>query len=716
MKYRDSILVRQLTAFGWVVLVFAAATAFSLARFSYFHEAVGRVTGSQLHDLEVAEQWLDSVEQSARLSSQALILADEYEMPEQINAIQQADARASTQAQALGTAALTPEEDSALQGVLATRSVYLPLEAQMLTQASAGQMAQARTTLLKHAQPLQVKYIAALQHLREVEEARMVASSMALATIYYRARWLLIALLVTAMGVSAILAYRYALAIQRPLQRIIGHFDEIRRGQLDSAITVDAGGEIGEVFTSLQTTQRVLREAGEKAADCEAQVAAISRSQAVIELTVDGTIRSANDNFLNALGYVAGEVIGQPHHRFVESATRSGPQYRGLWEKLSRGESVSQIQKYLARDGRDVWLQSTFNPLLDLNGRTYKVVEVSSDVTEQVRMKSALDMAVKEVQTVVQTAVEGRLTIRANSTGDATQVETLIKNVNVLLDMMMRLVERIKRAAAQVQGGAGEIARESFNLSERTQGQAATLEQSTASMQAMTSNVKTASEHANQARLLALAANEQAEKGGRIVTEAVDAMHNISVSSQKIAEIIGVIDEIAFQTNLLALNAAVEAARAGEKGRGFAVVAGEVGNLAGRSASAAKEIKALITEGVQRIQLGQTLVNQSGDALLEIGTAVRRVTEITTEIASASHAQASGIQQVSAAVTQMEETTQRNAQLAEETSATARAILEQVTQLSGLVERFEVGAADTDFTKHALSAPDRDRRPRRRAV
>ena len=212
-------------------------------------------------------------------------------------------------------------------------------------------------------------------------------------------------------------------------------------------------------------------------------------------------------------------------------------------------------------------------------------------------------------------------------------------------------------------------------------------------MEEMTSTVRQTADNAGQANQLAMAARQQAEKGGAVVNSAIAAMGGINSASKKIADIIGVIDEIAFQTNLLALNAAVEAARAGEQGRGFAVVATEVRNLAGRSATAAKEIKALIQDSVARVDAGSKLVDESGRTLEDIVSAVKKVTDIVAEIAAASREQSSGIEQVNRAVMQMDQTTQQNAALVEEASAASQAIVEQAQALNGMIARYDVGDA-----------------------
>jgi methyl-accepting chemotaxis protein len=224
----------------------------------------------------------------------------------------------------------------------------------------------------------------------------------------------------------------------------------------------------------------------------------------------------------------------------------------------------------------------------------------------------------------------------------------------------------------------------------------------------MTATVKQNADNASQARKLASAARDQAEKGGAVVSEAVRAMNDINQASRKIADIIGVIDEIAFQTNLLALNAAVEAARAGEQGRGFAVVATEVRTLAGRSATAAKEIKELIKDSGRKVEDGSALVTQSGQSLEQIVLAVKKVSDIIAEIASASQEQSSGIEQVNKAVMQMDGMTQQNAALVEQAAAASRSVAEQASELSSMMEKYRVG--ESAAARPAVSLVTTERR------
>ena len=561
----------------------------------------------------------------------------------------------------------------------------------------------------------------------------------------------------------------------------------------------------------------------QRVTDLEGQVAAIHKSQAVIEFNLDGTIISANDNFLRAVGYTNEELRGKHHSLLVEPEYAKSDEYRAFWDKLRRGEYDAKQYKRIGKGGKEVWIQASYNPIFDSSGKPYKVVKYATDVTEQVRaaeqnsrIKSALDRASasvmladanldiiylneaamrlfrdaqadfrrdlpslnadhivgsnidifhknpahqrqlisalrsthttdirlgghairlsispifgasgerigsvvewvdrtqevrveEEVSTIVRKAVQGDLRERIATEGKSGFFATLAGGLNELLETTAAMVRQIKEAALAVHTGAEEISQGNANLSQRTEEQSSSLEETASSMEEMTSTVKQNAENAGQANQLATAARDQAEKGGVVVGKAVRAMTDINDAAKKIADIIGVIDEIAFQTNLLALNAAVEAARAGEQGRGFAVVATEVRSLAGRSATAAKEIKGLIQDSVQKVEDGSVLVTQSGQTLDQIVLAVKKVSDIVAEIAAASREQSSGIEQVNKAVMQMDEMTQQNAALVEEATAASQAMAEQAAKLSEMMERYQVaGDAFAAGVSTAVSAP-----------
>jgi len=289
------------------------------------------------------------------------------------------------------------------------------------------------------------------------------------------------------------------------------------------------------------------------------------------------------------------------------------------------------------------------------------------------------------------------------------EVGRLAGALNGFLDNLQGLVQEIRAAASQVGAASEQLSAASGQVASGAQEQAASLEETAASLEELTGTVKQNADSARQASQLAVGAREKAEKGGEVVTAAVTAMQEISTASKKIAEIITVIDEIAFQTNLLALNAAVEAARAGEQGRGFAVVATEVRSLAQRSAAAAKEIKGLIQDSVQKVRDGSELVNKSGQTLGEIVAGVRQVTEIVSEIAAASEEQSRGIEQVNRAVTLMDQVVQSNAAQTEELSSTAQNLTGQARELQELVQRFRVAEAEPHLGAERVPAT---RRPR----
>ena len=284
--------------------------------------------------------------------------------------------------------------------------------------------------------------------------------------------------------------------------------------------------------------------------------------------------------------------------------------------------------------------------------------------------------------------------------GDLRNDEGLVATPGSLLDALGRMrgkltdvVGEVQQGAQTVTSAAQQIARGNDDLSYRTQEQASSLEETAASMEEMTSTVKQSADNAQHASQLAVAMRMQAERGGDVASRASTAMQGIRQASAQIADIVGLIDEIAFQTNLLALNAAVEAAHAGEHGRGFAVVADEVRNLAQRSARAAKEIKTLITDSEEKVQAGAQLVDESGQALAGIIASVKKVVDIVDEIAAASQEQSGGIEQVNRAVMQMDEATQQNAALVEEAAAAARAMQEQADRLHAQMGYFRVHGA-----------------------
>ncbi len=381
-----------------------------------------------------------------------------------------------------------------------------------------------------------------------------------------------------------------------------------------------------------------------KNADFAGQLEAINKAQAVIEFNMDGTIRTANDNFLNTLGYTLGEVQGRHHQIFVDNDFAASAEYREFWAKLNRGEYEAKEYKRIGKGGKEVWIQASYNPILDLNGKPYKVVKYATDVTRQVRLR--MEMA------------------------------ELIANVN--------------ESANQFTDSATTVSEASQSLAEGAQTQSAAVEEISASAQELTRSIQGVRDRANETDKLAAETNRIAVDGGQAVTKSGEAMDLIKASSEQIGDIIQVISEIASQTNLLALNAAIEAARAGEHGLGFAVVADEVRKLAERASDAAKDVSALIKESTARVANGVELSAQAGSALEKIVAAVESTSSKIAEIASATDEQINMANEVYSSVQQVAGVTEQSTASSEEMAASAEELGAQAQSLKELVEGFDM--------------------------
>jgi methyl-accepting chemotaxis protein len=437
------------------------------------------------------------------------------------------------------------------------------------------------------------------------------------------------------------------------------------------------------------------REANEKpstqAAEDAAMVAAIGRSLAVIEFELDGTIITANDNFLRAMGYSLSEVKGRKHSMFVSADQAQSSDYKSFWRRLGEGQFQTGKYMRLGKGGAEVWIQAAYNPVLDRSGRPYKVIKFATDITQSERARVENDrrheeneeqqnLVVDTLAASLKRLAQGDLSARIETSLTGRYAE--IKNdFNQAIDSLRGAMTAIAESAQGLRHGSDEIAGASDDLSRRTEQQAASVQQTAAALDQITATVKRSAE----------GAKAEAERSGGVMSDAVTAMSEIEQSSGKITQIIGVIDEIAFQTNLLALNAGVEAARAGDAGRGFAVVAQEVRALAQRSADAAKEIKSLIASSSEQVQRGVKLVGDTGEALTGIATQVSQIDALISDIARSAQEQAVGLSQVNSAVNQMDQVTQQNAAMVEQTTAAAASLKAEAMELTNLVGRFGSG-------------------------
>jgi methyl-accepting chemotaxis protein len=438
---------------------------------------------------------------------------------------------------------------------------------------------------------------------------------------------------------------------------------------------IDAKGKVLKVVeVATDITAAKLR-----SAEFEAKINAISLAQAIIEFTPTGEIITANENFLSLLGYRLEEIKGQHHRMFVEPSYAASSEYQSFWRKLNGGEFIADAFRRIGKGGKEIFIQASYNPIFDLNGKVAKIVKFAIDMSDVVELGAALQrMAASDLEQPIQKTFapaleKGRLDFNAAQEN--------------LRSTMMQIAESVNLVAS----GGQEIATASDDLSRRTEQQAASLEETAAALDEVTSTVKKTTDGARQARKVVSEARGDAEKSGEIVRRAVEAMGRIEKSSAEISQIIGVIDEIAFQTNLLALNAGVEAARAGDAGRGFAVVASEVRALAQRSAEAAKEIKGLITTSNTEVGNGVKLVAETGESLARIVGKVSQINSVVADIAAGAEEQSTALQEVNTAVNQMDQSTQQNAAMAEQATAAARSMLQETEKLSEMVGQFQLG-------------------------
>jgi methyl-accepting chemotaxis protein len=434
--------------------------------------------------------------------------------------------------------------------------------------------------------------------------------------------------------------------------------------------------------------------------DYEAQNKAFNKLQSIISFTPDGTIITANPNFLNLMGYTLEEVQGKHHRIFVDPAESSRPDYAQFWRTLAGGEYASGDFRRFSKSGKEIWVQGSYNPILDSQGKVVKVEKFVVDVSKRVN-------AVNEIGACLSALADGDLERRITMTLTP-ELDQIRIDFNKALERLQASLRTVSASALAISGGAGEIRAAADDLSGRSERQAASLEETAAALDEITVAVKATAENATRAREFVEAAKGDAETSAEVVRQAVVAMKAIEGSSHKIGQIIGVIDEIAFQTNLLALNAGVEAARAGDAGRGFAVVASEVRALAQRSAEAAKEIKGLISTSAGQVKEGVGLVSQTGEVLETIIKRVAEINESANLIAASAKEQASGLQDVNSAVNEMDKATQQNAAMVEESTAASRALAEEAAALTRQVEQFKLGGRPAAARPAARRVPVRE--------
>lgn len=422
------------------------------------------------------------------------------------------------------------------------------------------------------------------------------------------------------------------------------------------------------------TSQRV------KTAEDASKMDALSRAQAIIEFTPGGEVITANQNFLSALGFSLSEIQGKHHSMFCEREYVASQEYKNFWQKLSQGEFIADEFTRIGQGGRRVYIQASYNPVFDMNGRVAKVVKFATDVTDRVNN-------VEKLASCLTKLADGDLS-QALTEPFIPSLERLRTDFNGASDKLRKAMAAVAENARAIAAGSSEIRTAADALAKRTEQQAASVEETAAALEEITTTVKDSSRRAEEAGSLVSRTKQNAEHSGEVVRNAIGAMGQIETSSKEISNIISVIDEIAFQTNLLALNAGVEAARAGEAGKGFAVVAQEVRELAQRSAKAAKEIKSLITASSSHVQKGVALVSETGTALVEIVSEVHAISTNVVAIVEAAREQSIALSEVNQAVNTVDQGTQQNAAMVEEQTAASHSLAREASALFELLEQF----------------------------
>ncbi|MCC4599677.1 methyl-accepting chemotaxis protein [Xanthomonas melonis] len=554
---------------------------------------------------------------------------------------------------------------------------------------------EALTLLLQQAAPATERWQAALAEYSALQRRRATEAYEGATAAMARGRAMLIGGGLAVVLISSLLAWLITRSLVLPLTRATRAAEAIAQGKLDNDVSTHCNDETGRLLQAMDRMQEQVRNLIAAQLDM-----ARRHDEGQISFRMDASAfpgdfgRMARDTNELVAAHIKlkMQTIHLVERYAIGDLSEDMQQLPG--EKAAITAAMDQVKRNLSSMNAEIkhLAQAAASGDFSARGNAEQFQFDFRIMVESLNhLMATADGNLASLSSLLQSIAAGDLTARMSGQYQGVFAQ-MRDDANATAEQLAGIVGRIQQAAEAIGMASSEIATGNQDLSQRTEQQAASLEETAASMEELTSTVRQNAEHASQANQLAVGAAAVAAQGGTVVADVVATMSDIQTSSKKIAEIIGVIDGIAFQTNILALNAAVEAARAGEQGRGFAVVASEVRTLAQRSAGAAKEIKQLIDDSVDKVAQGATLVDQAGTTMAEIVASVQRVTSIMGEISSASQEQYAGIEQVNQTVTQMDETTQQNAALVEEATAAARAMEEQAQQLTQAVAVFKVAA------------------------
>ena len=454
----------------------------------------------------------------------------------------------------------------------------------------------------------------------------------------------------------------------------------------------DASGRVCKIikFATDITAEKL------RAAETSGLVAAIGKAQAVVEFDMNGILLDANANFLDLLDYALEDVRGEHHRVFCDDEYAASAAYRRFWGTLNRGEFDAGRYKRHGNNGKTVWIQATYNPIFDADGKPVKVVKFATDITEQVMLEqAAVARAESERQKVdalleqVARASRGDLTGSIDTSGDE-PLDQLARGVMKMIGDLRAVIGDAVSAAGKLNDSSRAIADRSNTVAASAQALGATVEQMNASVDGLTASINTIARSTQEANALAQNTRDEAEIGAKAIARSIEAMAMINQSSEDIGEIVKVIGEIAGQTNMLAFNAAIEAARAGEHGLGFSVVADEVRKLAERSSQATKEISKLINESVRRVAQGSEISRQASEAFDRITTGVGKTSLAIAEISDSASEQSLTAKEVSAAISYIAQETERSAGSCDSIARSTEGLNEHAGHLNATVARFVV--------------------------